>query len=34
MPSAVNHYASPNFWKRYSGLPKDIQQLADKNFEY
>ena len=28
----MRSYALPSFWKRYHGLPKRIQDLADKNF--
>lgn len=33
MPSNLNHYTTPNFWKLYNDLPKTIQELADKNYE-
>jgi len=29
----VNHYATPDFWHKYSLLPTHICKLADKNFE-
>jgi mRNA-degrading endonuclease RelE of RelBE toxin-antitoxin system len=29
----MNHRALPRFWEDYQRLPKDIQALADKNFE-
>lgn len=29
----MNHFTSPSFWKCYSELPKDVQKLADKNYE-
>lgn len=28
----MKHFTTPSFWKHYIKLPKDIQQLADKNF--
>jgi hypothetical protein len=28
-----NHKAAPLFWHHYRQLPKEIQKLADKNFE-
>jgi hypothetical protein len=28
----VKHYAWPEFWYHYRQLPRDIQELADKNF--
>ena len=33
MPTAVKHFASPEFWFYYRNLPDEIQSLADKNFE-
>ena len=29
----MKHLATPDFWFHYRNLPKEIQQLADKNFE-
>ena len=29
----MKHFASPKFWQCYKGLPKNIRDLADKNFE-
>lgn len=29
----MKHFASPSFWTRYDNLPREIQTLADKNFE-
>ena len=29
----MNHRALPRFWKLYSQLPKETQELADKNFD-
>lgn len=26
------HRATPQFWKRFDGLPKEVQELARKNF--
>lgn len=28
----MNHFADPDFWKAYNGLPDAIRELADKNF--
>jgi hypothetical protein len=28
----LNHYASPQFWVCYRGLPADVQALAGKSF--
>jgi len=28
----MNHFTTPEFWSRYHQLPKEIQELADKNF--
>ena len=33
MSAALNHKTLPEFWRHYRRLPKDIQELADKNFE-
>ena len=27
------HRTTDRFWQRYSSLPKDVQALADKNFQ-
>jgi hypothetical protein len=27
------YHASPRFWDRYHALPKEVQRLADANFE-
>jgi hypothetical protein len=27
------HRTTPQFWERFHGLPKDVQQLARKNFQ-
>lgn len=32
MHAPVNHFATPDFWYCYRRLPKDIRELADKNF--
>lgn len=32
MYAALNHFATPDFWYRYRHLPKDVRELADKNF--
>jgi len=29
----MNHFTVVSFWKNYDSLPKNIQVLADKNFE-
>ncbi len=29
----MKHFASPKFWVCYKTLPKEIRDLADKNFE-
>ncbi len=29
----MNHFTTPDFWHLYDKLPKEIQILADKNFE-
>jgi plasmid maintenance system killer protein len=29
----MNHLTLPRFWKLYDRLPKEIQLLADKNYE-
>jgi hypothetical protein len=28
----MKHQASPRFWQHYQQLPKDVRELADKNF--
>ena len=28
----MNHFTLPRFWKNYNSLPKQIQDLADKNY--
>lgn len=33
MSIAIKHFASPKFWACYKVLPKDVRDLADKNFE-
>jgi mRNA-degrading endonuclease RelE of RelBE toxin-antitoxin system len=33
MQRDIKHFASPSFWNCYKKLPKEIQRLADKNFE-
>ena len=33
MHSALNHFATPQFWSYYRALPLDIQQLADEKFK-
>jgi len=29
----MKHFASPRFWACYNSLPKNVRELADKNFE-
>lgn len=29
----MKHIALPRFWQHYQQLPKEVQELADKNFE-
>jgi len=29
----MTHLALPRFWRHYRELPRDVQKLADKNFE-
>lgn len=29
----MKHQTTDQFWERYYGLPKEIQTLADKNFQ-
>jgi hypothetical protein len=29
----VTHHASVRFWRYYRGLPHDVRELADKNYE-
>lgn len=29
----MKHYATPGFWAAYAKLPKQVQKLADENFE-
>lgn len=29
----MNHRTLPRFWQHYGQLPKEVQQLADKNFD-
>jgi len=32
MPTAVNHFTMPDFWEHYNALPKEVRELADKNY--
>ena len=32
MSSTLNHFTTSDFWERYYQLPKNIQNLADKNY--
>jgi len=29
----MNHRALPRFWEHYAELPKEIRELANKNFD-
>lgn len=29
----MNHYASTRFWSLYDALPRDVREVADKNYE-
>lgn len=29
----MKHFASPQFWQSYNQLPKEVRELADKNFK-
>jgi len=29
----MKHMTLPGFWRRYQELPKEVQSLADKNFQ-
>lgn len=28
----MTHFTTPEFWQMYNGLPREVRQLADKNF--
>jgi mRNA-degrading endonuclease RelE of RelBE toxin-antitoxin system len=28
----MNHFTLPSFWQHYQQLPKQVQELADKNY--
>jgi hypothetical protein len=28
----MNHRTTPDFWQLYNALPREIQELADKNY--
>lgn len=28
----ISHFATPDFWRHYNALPKDVRGLADKNY--
>jgi len=30
----MTHMTLPRFWRHYRELPKEVQKVADKNFEY
>jgi len=29
---SMNHFTTPDFWEHYNTLPKEVQELADKNY--
>ena len=29
----MKHRASPRFWRAYRGLPREVRQLADRNYQ-
>lgn len=29
----MNHYTSSKFWALYDALPREVQEVADKNYE-
>lgn len=29
----MNHYASSKFWALYEALPREVREVADKNYE-
>lgn len=29
----MNHFTTPDFWKLYDALPRQVRALADKNYE-
>ncbi len=29
----MNHFTTPNFWPLYNALPREVRDLADKNYE-
>ena len=29
----MNHFTTPEFWQLYNALPKDVREIADKNYE-
>ena len=33
MHTALNHFATPEFWFHYRQLPPEIRDLANKNFQ-
>ena len=32
-PALVNHYTTPDFLQLYNALPREVRELADKNYE-
>lgn len=33
MPTSLTHFTTPDFWGCYNALPKEVQELADKNYD-
>ena len=29
----MNHFTTPDFWQHYNALPREVRELADKNYE-
>lgn len=29
----MNHFTTPDFWLLYNALPREVRELADKNYE-
>ena len=29
----MNHFTTPDFWELYNALPKEVRELADKNYD-
>lgn len=32
MSATLTHFTTPQFWQLYNALPREVRQLADKNF--